>query len=137
MSIGGFGYYGKEDGPLDTENEIIYLGPDLNISVGKFEFTGQYLYRKDTNPKFYSDEVEAETNGIVGELIFSPRLDQSRFFVTALYNLVDSDMDAYDYQTATLSGTYLIARNLRLIAEVTRDLEYEVNRGVLGLVTAF
>jgi hypothetical protein len=41
------------------------------------------------------------------------------------------------YHTATLSWTYQLARNLRFIVELTRDIELEANRGVLGIVSAF
>jgi hypothetical protein len=47
------------------------------------------------------------------------------------------DSDDYKYNTATLSFTYQLARNLRLITEYTRDLENEKNRIVLGMVSAF
>jgi hypothetical protein len=64
-------------------------------------------------------------------------LDLSRFYFTGLYNRVDSELDVHDYETATLSGTYLVARNLRLIAEYTRDLEFKMNRFTLGMVSGF
>jgi len=80
---------------------------------------------------------DIQTSGIIAELIYSPQLDKSRYFLTALYNKVDSDLKGYDYETVTLSGTYLVARNLRLMAEFTRDLQSDKNRFVVGLVSAF
>ena len=72
-------------------------------------------------------------------------MDKSRYLITALYNQIDFDLkqlkmindDRYDYETATLSATYLLARNLRLIAEYTRDLKMDSNRFTVGTVTAF
>lgn len=136
MSVGGYFYQGKER-QNSFDNEITYFGPDFNISVGPVEVTGQYLMRKDTNPLFFSNANEIESEGIIAEVIFAPQLDRSRFYFTGLYNRIDSDLNAYDYETATLSGTYLVARNLRLIAEYTRDLENEMNRFTLGMVSGF
>jgi hypothetical protein len=62
-------------------------------------------------------------------------LEKSRYFFTGLYNNIDSDF--YKYETATVSFTYLVARNLRLLTEYTRDLELEKNRVVLGVIGAF
>ncbi len=142
-SIGGFVYYGKEDVGhsfnetefFSAENEVTYFGPDVNLNLGVLEFTGQYLLREDSNP--FNQMEDIETNGVVGEVIYAPQKDRSRFYLIGLYNRVDSDLNAFDYESATLSGTYLVARNLRLIAEYTRDLEYETNRFTLGLVSAF
>ena len=139
FSVGGFYYKGKERALGETDvgdNEISYWGPDINMGVGPFELTVQYLERKDTNPLF--DEGSAvKTKGIVGEFIVSPNRDRSRFYLTALYNKITSDLSDIDYETATLSGTYLIARNLRLVVEYTRDLHKEANRFVIGTVSGF
>ncbi len=70
-------------------------------------------------------------------MVYTPSGDLSRHWFTALYNKIDSDIDQYDYETLTFSATYLMARNLRLMVEYTRDLECEANRLVMGTVTAF
>ena len=107
----------------------------MNFTLGKLEFTGQYLHRKDTYP--FSGAHDVETNGIVAELILAPQKDKSRFYLTGLYNYVDSDLSMNDYESATLSGTYLVARNLRLTGEFTRDIKNEKNQFVIGFVSAF
>jgi len=138
MSIGGYFYQGRENIALGNyENKITYWGPDVSVSVGPIEVTAQYMLRKDSNPLFRANAEEIESTGIIAEAIFAPQLDRSRFYLTGLYNQIDSDLESPHYQTATLSGTYLVARNLRLIAEYTRDLEYDVNRFTLGLVSGF
>jgi hypothetical protein len=163
MSIGGFYYTGKErleslaengdngDGGFEKviveyENRVTYWGPDISISFGSVEFTGQYLLRQDSHPVYYSDRLDAsgqpdvkdkETGGAVAGLTFAPRLDKSRYYITALYNRVDSDLDGFDSETATVSATYLVARNLRLMAEYTRDIEKETSRIVIGSIAAF
>jgi hypothetical protein len=136
LSVGGYFYYGKESAS-ETTNEVTFAGPDCNIAYGPVEFTGQYLYRKDTNPYFLGDALEFETHAYIAEVVISPQLDRSRYFLTGLYNRVDSDDDSIDYETVTVSGSYLLARNIRLIAEYTRDIEYEFNRLSFGFISAF
>jgi len=146
MSLGGFYYRGKERSfdqiTLDESatNEITYWGPDFNIGAGPIEVTGQYLVRKDSNIWHFAGQsaaVDYEAKGLILEAILSPQLDRSRFYLTALYNKIDHDVDQWDYETATLSGTYLLARNLRLIAEYTRDLKNDLNRFTFGMVSGF
>ena len=43
--IGGFGYYGKEDG-LEP-NEVKYFGPDITFAYAPIEINVQYLERRD------------------------------------------------------------------------------------------
>jgi len=136
FSIGGFYYMGKEKHPDSLRtNEITYFGPDINFGTDFLDVTAQYMYRKDTNADFLASELEYETNGYIFEVNYAPDLEKSRFYFTGLYNLIDSDV--YNYETATLSFTYLFARNLRLLTEYTRDLELEKNRLVIGIIGAF
>lgn len=136
LSVGGYVYYGKE-GADDATNEVTFAGPDCNIAYGPVEFTGQYLYRRDTNPYFMEDAQEFETHAYIAEVVIAPQLDRSRFFLTGLYNRVDSDDDTIDYESVTASGSYVLARNIRLIAEYTRDIEHDVNRLSIGFVSSF
>jgi hypothetical protein len=107
------------------------------VGNGMLDLTVQYLLRTDSNPFFVEDATRIETKGIVAELVISPKKDRSRTYATLLYNRVDSDLDAYDYETWTGSLTYLLARNLRGTLEFTRDTEREINRAGIGLVAAF
>ncbi|HDP97878.1 MAG TPA: hypothetical protein ENN22_01685 [bacterium] len=140
LSFGGFYYQGKErltSNGTAPSNKISYIGPDLNISVGPVEVTAQYLIRKDSNLLLNAEAKDVESSGTVVEVVLAPQLDRSRFLLTGLYNQIKSDLTEYNYQTATISATYLLSRNLRLIAEYTRDLENDLNRFSLGTVTAF
>jgi hypothetical protein len=116
-------------------------GPDFTLGNGMFDLNFQYLWREDTNPTFVAQDTDVKTSGILAELVYSPRRDQSDFYFTLLYNQVDSDIDPgqylHDYESVTVSGTYLFARNLRGNIEYTRDVENEFNRIGLGLVSAF
>ncbi len=147
-SVGAYFYYGKERQlKIDTtlaqpverafDNKVTYIGPDVNIAFSKFEFTGQYLMRNDDNPLFKDNPEDIKTQGLIAELIYAPKLDKSRHYFTILYNWIDSDLDEFDYETASLSATYLVARNLRLLAEYTRDLHKKADRFILGIVSAF
>ena len=144
LSLGGFFYYGDEkvrhaiNPTAIYDNNVQYYGPDLACSfLEKFDLTAQYLHRTDSNPYALAQEKSVDTDGIVSELIFYPQPDMSRYYVTMLYNWIDSDYDKADYNTLCLSGTYLLARNLRLNAEYIYDLNNEANRFVLGLVSGF
>ncbi|MBN2282088.1 MAG: hypothetical protein JXQ65_16010 [Candidatus Marinimicrobia bacterium] len=142
IGLGGFFYYGKEakldllNQPTDVTNELMYYGPDINVAIDRFAFTAQYMIRTDSDPLFINSD-DITTNGMVVELVFSPQYDRSRFYYTALYNRIDSDWDAADYHTATLSASYLLRRNIRLIGEFTHDLEQDASRFVLGITSAF
>lgn len=48
-----------------------------------------------------------------------------------------ADSPNYMYETATLSYTYQLARNLRLLAEYTYDLQAEGSRVVIGTIGGF
>jgi len=136
VTVGGFYYTGKEESPdSNRTNQVIYYGPDLTFGLGPIELTAQYLMREDTNPEFLISSSKVKTDGYVVELVFAPDIERSRYYFTGLYNQINLDNDKY--RTATLSFTYQIARNLRLVTEYTRDLENEKNRFVLGMVSAF
>jgi len=136
LSVGGFFYTGKEELPdSGVTNKVTYFGPDFSAGLGPVDITAQYLYREDSNPYFLQSDLKNETTGYVVEVIYAPDLERSRWYFTGLYNSIDSDN--FKYQTATFSFTYLVARNLRLLTEYTRDLEMDKNRIVLGVISAF
>ena len=144
ISIGGFFYRGKEDKVVDEvltpglSNTVTYFGPDLVLNLGKFVFTGQYLQRLDSDPLFTGGTFSpVATHGIVAELVFAPKYDRSNTYWTLLYNRIDSGLDVHDYHTIAFSGTYLMARNLRLIGEYIYDLENTNHMFILGLTSAF
>jgi hypothetical protein len=144
--IGYFFYYGNEKGHAEGADDyykstLVTHGPDFTLGNGMFDLNFQYLWREDTNPTFVAQDTDVKTSGILAELVYSPRRDQSDFYFTLMYNQVDSDIDPdqyfHDYESVTISGTYLFARNLRGNIEYTRDVENEFNRVGLGLVSAF
>jgi hypothetical protein len=151
FSIGGFVYYANAKDWLAIKNKVTYIGPNINTTVGPLELSAAYLLREDSNPEFLTTAPgkKITTEGGFFEFTYSPHLDRSRFFLTGLYNWVNSDLPIFEvikkdqtgmsltYHTATLLGTYWLVRNLRLNLEYTRDLENNLNRVVLGLISGF
>ncbi len=140
LMLGGFWYATREQitlGGAPFENEVSMLGPDLVLGLmeGNLTFTGQYLRRTDSNPGFGLND--AETTGMVAELTWLPQGEDGRWAAIALYNQVTSDDAVVEYETATFSASYLLRRNLRLMAEYTRDLALEADRIILGFVSGF
>lgn len=137
VRLGGFVYIGREkntpDEASDIEkiNDIRYYGADASLYAGPFELNLLYMYREDSNGYFYPEKQSIQSNGYMAELQFHPDGDRSIYVITALYNRFDSDyedslgVNSLDYESATLSLTYLLARNARITGEYTyliRDL---------------
>jgi hypothetical protein len=135
LRVGAFGYYGNEE-QFAERNEMWMAGPDLTLRVDRFELNAQYVERRDKNPSFVpSPEADVESRGGFGELIFVPEGDQSRFYLTGLYNWVQSA--GGKYHTLAGSVSYLLARNLRLTGEYTYDFQASAHRVTVGFVSAF
>lgn len=137
--VGGF-FFHNDENLVHGSNTVSYWGLDATIGVDRFALTAQFLAREDTHP--LPGSRDRSTSGVVAELVFSPRFDRSRYYVTALYNQVDSDLNAHDYESITGSVTYLASRNLRLNAEYTRvtgsaESKAGYDRACLSVVSAF
>lgn len=149
VRIGGFGYFGSESAD-GFDNGIRVFGPDISIAVSPMlALNAQYLRRTDEYP-FYSTALPTDTEVDMGfaELIWSPEGATGRWFFTGLYNFVEADAPIFTvrqgetgllerYRTAALGGNYLLARNLRLTAEVQYDVDRDSYRFVTGFVSAF
>jgi len=132
LTIGVFGYSGKEliqdpnMSSADIVNDLNMYGPDVSLNFSdKFVLNMQYLWRQDSqvysNTGDYLSDIN--TNGGFAELIFSPAGDRSKWYLTGLVNLVNSDLDDLDYASGTLHAGYLIRRNVRLVTEFTQVME--------------
>jgi hypothetical protein len=139
LTLGYYYFRSREvlrNGGDEFSNEVEIHGPDLAVSAGeKAHLTAQYLHRHDSDPGLGTDCLTSE--GVVAEMVLLPRGEDGREALTLLYNRVDSDQDALDYHTLTVGGSWLLARNLRLSAEYTRDFELEGDRIGLGLAAGF
>ena len=57
--------------------------------------------------------------------------------MVGLFNWVDSNIEAYKYQTAAYHVGYMFRRNMRMVAEYKYDFENKYNTFSLGIVSAF
>jgi len=142
VRIGGFVYAGSEtDADTGTgvavNNDIMIFGPDFTIGNDYIELNGQYLLREDKRANFLENDVKAESKGGFVELIYMPDADQSKFLFTALYNFINSDISELDYETATFSVSHMAARNLRILSEVTYNMNSKKTIFTLGVASAF
>jgi hypothetical protein len=146
VSVGFFGYTGKEvinDGSSDPYvSEMKMYGPDVAIDLdGKLLINMQYLWRTDSDIFDADGEVhltDVKTRGGFAEVIYAPKGDMSKWYMTGLLNLVESELDQFDYQSATLHFGYLMRRNVRLVAEGTYIFSgTSYAKASLGFVSAF
>ncbi|MEP0772953.1 MAG: hypothetical protein HRF46_01140 [Acidobacteriota bacterium] len=140
VRLGVFSYLGKV-APLQPSrnNRTTFLGPDLVVDINpNLQFNLQYLQRKDTNPYRGTRPVrDVHTRGGFAELLYFPQGPDGPWALAALYNRVASDDDQADYESASLTLTRLLARNVRVNGELARDLENRSWRLSAGFVTAF
>jgi hypothetical protein len=62
---------------------------------------------------------DVNTQGGFVEVIYSPKGDMSKWYLTGLFNWVESDINNLDYSAATIHAGYLLRRNFRLVSEYT------------------
>ena len=144
-SIGLYGYSGREENSSNTKNEFFRIGPDFNFTVADtFNLWGNFLYGNDSNAKFLTTgnlgAVES-WGGFIG--VTYPFMDN--WIASLLYNRVKVyGKQLLDANTLTVNFSYWLARNFKLMAEATADLEEtspgrteKTHTGVLGLVLAY
>jgi hypothetical protein len=62
----------------------------------------------------------------------------SKWYLTGLMNLVESDDDVLDYRSATLHAGYLLRRNVRIVSEYTQVISpVSFGKVNVGFVAAF
>ena len=145
VRLGAFGYYGRATSG-GIRNETSMVGADGTLSHGALEFNVQYIHREDDRPTFAIGEPRAKLDGGFGEILIRPA--GSRWYGFALYNLVTTNRPVLNvrlggspnvdrYETLSAGVGRLIQRNLRVMTELTYDIEQEEGRWTLGFVTAF
>lgn len=136
--VGGLAYLGKEsriESSTKLINKINMFGADINVELEPFELSGQFLYRKDTNPDFIAGESSKIARGGFAELMYAPDGDKSKWYLFLLYNKIKSDY--FNYHSVAGNFSYLLARNLKLMFEYGYDFEVKANNLTIGFVTAF
>ena len=139
VRVGVFGYYGRIGTSIGT-NTTTYVGPDLAAALGEnWQLNLQYLERRDTDPYFVADPgPDYVMRGGFAELLYFPQGQDGRWALVGLYNRITRKRgSAPGFENASVTASYLLARNVRLVAEATRDIEAEANSISFGVVTAF
>ena len=147
ITIGFFGYTGKEKEVPDAlepfTSEIKMFGPDITVDIDeKLIINAQYVKRTDSKVFIAGPlgtvQNDVQTSGAFAEVIYAPKGDMSKWYLTGLVNLVESDYDALDYSSATLHFGYLLRRNMRIVAEYTQQFTgTSYGKVNTGFITAF
>ena len=164
MRLGAFGYYGREQAD-GVKSYIRVLGPDGTIPLGSVaELNFQLLRRWDDDPFLGSCSVASPCPGgattpfsttsdaAMAEVIYWPRGQGGRWWVTGLWNYLDADAPVLSlrlgeedtalgylsrYHTGGVGLHYVYRRNVRLLGETSWDFEREQARFVTGFSLAF
>jgi hypothetical protein len=155
VRIGLFGFEGREDRMhFDMEeqrywedtNTVRYWGPDFVVDISEtLQFSAQYLERTDNRAYFYTQAYPYEVNiapattrGGFAELTWLPKGPEGRWGVSLLYNNIDTDglLDEAA-ENASVTINYLMARNIRFLAEIENDFEAERVKASVGVSAAF
>jgi hypothetical protein len=142
VRIGAFGYSCNtkaDNAGTMVENAHWYAGADGTIDYeDKLQLNMQYVYREDENPWFeVAGGTRVETKGGFAELVYAPQGASGRHWIVLLYNYIDSQQKELNMNAGTLSYSWLLRRNLRLLAEGTYNDTDEVFRFTGGFVSAF
>lgn len=141
LRVGAFGILGKEEFEYNAVykmvDDITMWGPDLTIGNDIIELNAQYVWRNDSKAFHGLMIDDVQTQGAMAELIYMPKGDESKWYMVGLFNWIDSDIEAYNYQTATFHSGYLFRRNMRMVAEYTYNFEKEYNLISVGIVSSF
>ena len=145
LSIGLFGYSGKEDlmgtaGPFTST--ITMFGPDIKLNFeDKFVLNLQYVRRTDSEVflgDLFANATDVLTSGGFAEVIYSPKGDMSKWYLTGLFNWVESELSELDYKSTTLHAGYLLRRNFRFVSEYTWQFSgNSYGRLNAGFISAF
>jgi len=136
--VGAYGYWGKQRGET-ADNRTWYFGPDLSVDLGEqWQLNAQYLERRDDNPWFVEAQgSDVQTRGGFAELHFYPLGRDGRWVLSGLYNKVASDEPEARWESVSITGNRLLARNIRLMLEAGREIERKAGRLTIGFIAAF
>lgn len=150
LRVGAFAYSGKEEMRSNINNtitnEVFIYGPDFTVNImDKWELNFQYTMRNDSevypSPNSFNTMQDIDTEGMLAELIYSPKAEISDWYLLSMYNRVDSDFAPANYESLTFHIGYLLRRNIRLAGEYTYVMESiepdKFGRFSVGFVSAF
>jgi hypothetical protein len=142
VRVGAFGSVGKAADPAAATglvNTTVFWGPDVAVELGEeLTLAGQWLSRHDSNA-FFDPANAGETNTRGGwvEAAWLPLGPNGRLAVSALYSRVASDDPAAAREAAAAGLSWLVRRNVRLVAEARYDWQAEQLRASVGTVVAY
>jgi hypothetical protein len=149
LRVGAFGYVGTEEHD-DVTDDILAYGPDATLTLGSLgELNAQFLRRTDDDPFFLGPLLssEATVDAAFAELVVWPQGPGGRLFLTGIFNWIDGDAPftlrsgeaepIQEYRYGAGHVTWLMRRNLRLVAEAGHDFEIDDWRFTLGFGAAF
>jgi hypothetical protein len=147
LKLGIFGYMGREhisapSVPAFFNSDIRIFGPSLNLDINEKLIVNLHYLKRSDSWVYIQNENEVipdiVTQGGFAEIIFCPKGDASKWYLTGLFNWVDSDLSELKYKSATIHVGYILRRNFRLFSECTwRSGEDEYSKFSLGFVSAF
>jgi len=140
VRVGLFGYYGREEGIGKARNRTFYFGPDAVVDLSdRLQLNLQYLERRDDNPTFLTSKGGSDwkTRGGFAEVVYLPLGADGPWSVAGLYNKVTSDDPNAKYHSLSVTVGRLLARNVRLTADLGREFERQGTKLSVGLVTVF
>lgn len=137
--LGLFGYKGRSGPDPGPKDKVTYFGPDLVVTLGsRWQISACYLRRTDSDPYLtHSIGASLTSKGGFLEVNYFPHGEDGRWVISLLANRITSDLPEGEVRNGSVTLSYLVARNFRLVAEVYRDAREDQNRLSLGLVTAF
>ncbi len=139
FALGAYGFMGTELDPAGAKNETWIAGPEARLALrDRADVQAVWLERRDTNPGFVAAGAEkVRTGGGFVEVVGYPQGNDGRWTVTAIYNYVESDDANARRNDGGLAASWLLRRNVRLVAEADRDFEVDAWAGSVGTVAAF
>jgi hypothetical protein len=144
QSVGMYGYKGKENNGSGVDNDFFRIGPDFSFTFfDDWDVWGNYLYGKDSNPQFVSNNTTDVVSWGFFAGITHPFSED--WILSLLYNKVKvSGRQDLNADTITANISYMLMRNFKLMLEFTGDIEdinaghpVEEHTGVFGIVLAF
>lgn len=144
QSLGVYAYSGREENSVAIRNEFFRVGPVFDFWLfNDWNVWGNFLYGEDSNARFTAGSL-GEVKSWGGFAGLTKKI-QEDWILSLLYNRVKvygrQDLDA---NTITGNLSYYIMRNLKVMAEITGDIEdtnalhpVKEHTGVLGLVLAY
>ncbi len=145
QTVGVYAYHGQEDDPRGVASNFYRIGPDFNFTIFEdWNIWGSYLYGEDRNGTFQERGPEGDIQSWGGFVGVTKKLGDD-WILSFLHNIVEvNEKPQLDANTITANLTYYLMRNLKLMFELTGDLQgvsplhsEKTHTGEFGIVFAY